>query len=75
MQLRAFDEVRLHLVERDAFFMPPRPGDQHVCDVLPERLVFLEVDYRRCLAASFVGDELYSCHCLNLIHRLVLSTK
>jgi len=27
--------------------MPPRSGNQHVLDVLPERLVFLQVDDRR----------------------------
>src|SRR5664280_3210545 len=42
--------------------MAPRPGNQHVLDVLPESLVLLEVDYRRCLAAFLVGDELYSGH-------------
>ena len=62
MQLRALDEVRLHLVERDTFFMPPRPGNQHVLDVLPERLVFLQVDDRRRLTAFFVGDELDAGH-------------
>jgi hypothetical protein len=51
MKLCALDEVRLHLVERYAFFVPPRPGDQHVLDVFPKRFVFLEVDYRRRLAA------------------------
>jgi hypothetical protein len=38
--------------------MPPRPGNQHVLDILPERLVFLQVDDRRRLTAFFVGDEL-----------------
>src|ERR1035441_10265342 len=47
MKLSAGDQVCLHLFKRDAFFMPPRPGDQHVLDILPERPVFLEVDYRR----------------------------
>ena len=42
--------------------MPPRPGNQHVLDVLPERLVFLQIDDRRRLAAFFVGDELDAGH-------------
>src|SRR5580658_2811358 len=50
----------LHLVERDAFFMPPRPRNQNVLDAFPEGLVLLEIDYRRCLAAFFVRDELHS---------------
>ena len=40
--------------------MPPLPGNQHVLDIFPERTVLLEVDYRRRLAALFVGDELNS---------------
>jgi hypothetical protein len=60
MKLSACDQVCLHLFKRDAFFMPPRPGDQHVLDIPPECPVFLEVDYRRRPAAFRVGDELNS---------------
>src|ERR1022692_2157819 len=42
--------------------MPPRPGNQHVLDVLPECLVLPEVGYRRRLAAFFVGEELDAGH-------------
>jgi hypothetical protein len=43
--MAALDEGGLHLIERDAFFMPPRPGNQNVLDVFPEGLVLLEIDY------------------------------
>src|SRR5260370_25081188 len=62
MELSARDEICLHLCERDAFFMPPRPGNQHVLDILPKCLVFLEIDYGRGLAAFRVSDELNSGH-------------
>src|ERR1019366_6680030 len=62
MELSACDQVCLNLFKRGAFFMPPRPGDQHVLDILPECLVFLEVDYRRRPAAFRVGDKLNSGH-------------
>src|ERR1022692_1803687 len=62
MKLSACDQVCSYLFERDTFFMPPRPGDQYVLDVLPQCLVFLEVDYRRRLAAFRVSDELNSGH-------------
>src|ERR1035441_9929617 len=62
MKLSAGDQVGLYLFERDAFFVPPRPGHQHVLNVLPQRPVFLEVDYRRRLAALRVSDELNSGH-------------
>src|ERR1035438_7621721 len=62
MELSACDQVGLYLFERDAFFMLPRPGNQHVLDVLPQCPVFLEVDYGRRLAAFRVSDELNSGH-------------
>src|ERR1035441_8280851 len=62
MELSAGDQVGLYLFERDAFFMLPRPGNQHVLDVLPQCPVFLEVDYGRRLAAFRVSDELNSGH-------------
>src|ERR1017187_6231841 len=61
-ELAASDQVGLYLFERDAFFMPPRPGNQHVLNILPQGPVFLEVDYRRRLAALPVSDELNSGH-------------
>src|ERR1035438_9594072 len=62
MELSAGDQVGLYLFERDAFFVPPRPGNQHVLDILPQRSMFLEVDYRCRLAALRVGDELNPGH-------------
>ena len=62
MKLSARDQAGLYLFERDAFFMPPRPGNQHVLDILPQCPVSLEVDYRRRLAAFRVGDGLNSGH-------------
>src|ERR1039457_727626 len=62
MELSACDQVGLYLFERDAFFMPPRAGNQHVLDILPQCPVVLEVDYRRRLAAFCVSDELNSGH-------------
>src|ERR1039458_7666910 len=62
MELSACDQVGLYLLERDAFFMPPRPGNQHVLDIFPQRPVFLGVDHRRSLAAVRVRDELNSGH-------------
>src|ERR1017187_51460 len=67
MELSAGDQVGLYLFERDAFFMLPRPGNQHVLDVLPQCPVFLEVDYGRRLAAFRVSDELNSGHGPNLL--------
>jgi hypothetical protein len=57
MELSARDQAGLYFFERDASFMPPRPGNQHVLDILPQCPVSLEVDYRRRLAALRVGDE------------------
>src|ERR1035441_2311245 len=62
MELSAGDQVGLYLFERDAFFMLPRPGNQHVLDILPQCPVFLEVDYGRRLAAFRISDELNSGH-------------
>src|SRR5271157_1836626 len=61
-EFSACEQVGLYLFKRDAFFMPPRPGDQHVLNILPECPVFLEVDYRRRPAASRVGNKLNSGH-------------
>src|SRR5665647_1215149 len=51
MELSARDQAGLYLFERDAFFVPPRPRNQHILDILPQCPVVLEVDYRRRLAA------------------------
>ncbi len=48
--------------------MPPRARNQHVLDILPKRLVLLEVDHGRRPAARFVGDELNSDHFEKWLH-------
>jgi len=66
-QFSAFDEVCLHLLDRDTFLVLPRPGNQHVLDIFSERLVRFEVDNCRCLAAFRVSDELNSGHAPSLL--------
>jgi hypothetical protein len=65
-QLSACNQAGLHPLDRNPFFMPPRPGNQHVLDILPQRAMFLEVDYRR-LAAFLIGNELNSGHFLRFL--------
>ena len=69
-ELPAGDQVCLYFFERDAFFMPPRPGNQYVFDILPKRLVLLEVDDRRRLAAFHIRNELNSSHARRLLEAM-----
>lgn len=62
MEFGKLEKVRLYLIERNAFFVPPGPGHKYVLEILPQRFVFLEVDDRGGSAALLVGNELNSSH-------------
>jgi hypothetical protein len=65
-ELATLDEFRFYLVQRNALFMPTRPGDENILNVFPQFPVFRQIDLDSYLAALFVG------HVLDSSHRLIL---
>jgi hypothetical protein len=60
--MQVFYEACLYLFQRNPLLVPPRPGDKHVLDVVPQFPMYFQVDLTGHLAALLIGDELDPTH-------------